>query len=123
MKSSGPLKCAIAGFLCTDSIFIRQKVDEHMNCEDIAMNFLIANYSGKAPLKVTPRKKFKCPNCPVNSLSYATEHMVERSKCINYFAEIYGRMPLKTVEFRADPPLFLDNVPAPMKKWPGVGSL
>jgi glucuronyl/N-acetylglucosaminyl transferase EXT2 len=64
----------------TVAIAIRTWVDNHMNCEDIAMNFLIANYTGKAPIKVTPRKKFKCPNCPVNSLSYATEHMVERSK-------------------------------------------
>lgn len=102
---------------------IRSWVDDHMNCEDIAMNFLIANYTGKAPIKVTPRKKFKCPNCAAVNLSYATEHMVERSDCINFFAKIYGRMPLKTVEFRADPLLFLDNVPPPMKKFSGVGSL
>jgi hypothetical protein len=24
-----------------------------MNCEDIAMNFLVANYTGKAPIKVS----------------------------------------------------------------------
>jgi hypothetical protein len=23
-----------------------------MNCEDIAMNFMVANYTGKAPIKV-----------------------------------------------------------------------
>ena len=31
---------------------IRNWVDSHMNCEDIAMNFLVANYTGKAPIKV-----------------------------------------------------------------------
>ena len=31
---------------------VRNWVDTHMNCEDIAMNFLIANYTGKAPIKV-----------------------------------------------------------------------
>ncbi|CAI8051261.1 Exostosin-2 [Geodia barretti] len=31
---------------------IRQWVDVHMNCEDIAMNYLIANYSGLPPMKV-----------------------------------------------------------------------
>lgn len=31
---------------------IREWVDEHMNCEDIAMNFLVANITGKAPIKV-----------------------------------------------------------------------
>ena len=32
---------------------IRKWVDQHMNCEDLAMNFLIANYTGKAPIKVS----------------------------------------------------------------------
>ena len=31
----------------------RQWVDEHMNCEDLAMNFLISNMTGKPPIKVT----------------------------------------------------------------------
>lgn len=35
---------------------IKEWVDEHMNCEDIAMNFLISNITGKAPIKV---RKFK----------------------------------------------------------------
>ena len=32
---------------------IRDWVDLHMNCEDIAMNFLISNYTGLPPLKVS----------------------------------------------------------------------
>lgn len=31
---------------------IKEWVDEHMNCEDIAMNFLVSNMTGKAPIKV-----------------------------------------------------------------------
>jgi len=31
---------------------IRDKVDEYMNCEDIAMNFLIAHLTRKPPVKV-----------------------------------------------------------------------
>lgn len=31
---------------------IKQWVDEHMNCEDIAMNFLVSNTTNKAPIKV-----------------------------------------------------------------------
>lgn len=31
---------------------IKEWVDEHMNCEDIAMNFLVANITNKAPIKV-----------------------------------------------------------------------
>lgn len=32
---------------------IKEWVDEHMNCEDIAINFLVANITGKAPIKVS----------------------------------------------------------------------
>ncbi|KAK3595238.1 hypothetical protein CHS0354_021555 [Potamilus streckersoni] len=103
---------------------IKAWVDEHMNCEDIAMNFLIANITGKAPIKVTPRKKFKCPEC-INKemISADITHMVERSDCINQFASIYQSMPLKYVEFRADPVLYKDNFPSELKIFNDVGSL
>ena len=35
---------------------IKNWVDAHMNCEDIAMNFLVANITGKAPIKVRGKK-------------------------------------------------------------------
>lgn len=99
-------------------------VDEHMNCEDIAMNFLMSNVTGKAAIKVTPRKKFKCPEC-VNTemLSSDLSHMVERSDCINQFTRIYQAMPLKSVEFRADPVLYKDDFPDVLKKYKDIGSL
>lgn len=31
---------------------IKDWVDDHMNCEDIAMNFLVANVTNKPPIKV-----------------------------------------------------------------------
>ena len=69
------------------------------------MNFLVANLTGKAPIKVTPRKKFKCPECAntdllSTDLSEMREHMAERTDCINRFAKIYGRLPLRTVRFK-----------------------
>lgn len=75
-------------------------------------------------LKVGPRKKFKCPKC-INTemLSADLHHMVERSNCINKFTQIYGRMPLKNVEFRADPVLYKDNLPAQLKKFNEIGEL
>lgn len=103
---------------------IKSWVDDHMNCEDIAMNFLVANVTGKAPIKVTPRKKFKCPEC-VNTemLSADITHMVERSECINQFTSLYESMPLKSIEFRADPVLYKDNYPIELKKFNDIGSL
>ncbi|XP_078077161.1 exostosin-2 isoform X2 [Mustelus asterias] len=103
---------------------IKNWVDAHMNCEDIAMNFLVANMTGKAPIKVTPRKKFKCPECTaIDGLSLDQTHMVERSECINKFASVFGIMPLKVVEHRADPVLYKDDFPEKLKSFPNIGSL
>ena len=106
---------------------IKKWVDDNMNCEDIAMNFMVANITGKAPIKVAPRKKFRCTTqqC-INSdmLSAGIQsHMIERSDCINMFARLYGHMPLKTIEFRADPVLYKDNFPGKLKKFNDLGSL
>jgi glucuronyl/N-acetylglucosaminyl transferase EXT2 len=96
-----------------------------MNCEDIAFNFLVANLTGKPPIKVTPRQKFRCPECP-NGVALSADlggHMVERSECISKFAQIYGMMPLRTVDFRADPVLFRDDFPSQHKWFNDIGSL
>ena len=44
-----------------------------MNCEDILMNFVIANATGKAPIKVSPRKKFRCQDCSSASPSLSVD--------------------------------------------------
>ncbi|KAJ8322306.1 hypothetical protein KUTeg_000777 [Tegillarca granosa] len=69
---------------------IRDKVDEYINCEDIAMNFL-----------VTSRWTFRCPGCP-QTLSNDISHFEERHKCINYFVKVYGYMPLLYTQYRVD---------------------
>ncbi|XP_043256356.1 exostosin-2 [Colletes gigas] len=103
---------------------IREWVDEHMNCEDIAMNFLVANITRKAPIKVTPKKKFRCPECTnTEMLSADLTHMMERTQCINRFSSIYGSMPLQSIEFRADPVLFKDIFPEKLKRFNDIGSL
>ena len=103
---------------------IRDWVDERMNCEDIAMNFIASNHTGKAPIKVTPRKKFKCSECATGgSLSLDENHMVERSTCMNHFMKLYGGLPLKSVDFRADPVLFKDDFPEKLKRFSDVGML
>ncbi|KAF7287989.1 hypothetical protein GWI33_000049 [Rhynchophorus ferrugineus] len=103
---------------------IRQLVDQNMNCEDIAMNFLVANITNKPPIKVTPRKKFKCPECTnTEMLSADKGHLESRSHCVDEFSKIFGRMPLKSVEFRADPVLFKDPFPEKLKRFNNIGSL
>ena len=103
---------------------IKDWVDDHMNCEDIAMNFIIANHTGKAPIKVSPRKKFKCVDCITGgSLSLDQGHMIARTDCINLFSKAYGVMPLQTVNFRADPLLFKEEFPEKLKLYPNMGEL
>lgn len=103
---------------------IRDWVDSQMNCEDIAMNFLVANITNQSPIKVTPRKKFKCPECTnTEMLSADLGHMVERSACVDRFAREFGKMPLQAVEFRADPVLFKDPFPEKLKRFNDIGSL
>ncbi|XP_053211601.1 exostosin-3-like [Panonychus citri] len=89
---------------------IREKVDELMNCEDIAMNFLVSHITRQPPLKVTSRWTFKCVGCPVR-LSEDDSHFQERHKCINYFTSLYGYNPLLQTQFRADSILFKTRIP------------
>uniref|UniRef100_A0A914W8V3 Exostosin-2 n=1 Tax=Plectus sambesii TaxID=2011161 RepID=A0A914W8V3_9BILA len=101
---------------------IKRFVDERMNCEDIAMNFLIANLTSQPALKVTPRKRFLCPGCPAVGISADSQHLQERSECIDFFSNVYGYNPLRTVEFRVDPVLYKSpHVPYQMKEFPAVG--
>lgn len=94
---------------------IRDKVDEFMNCEDIAMNFLVSHITRKPPVKVTSRWTFRCPGCPV-SLSEDDTHFQERHKCINFFSQVFGYMPLLNTQYRADSILFKTRIPHDKQK-------
>lgn len=94
---------------------IRDKVDEYMNCEDIAMNFLVSHFTRKPPVKVTSRWTFRCIGCPV-SLSEDDTHFQERHRCINFFAKVFGYMPLLNTQFRADSILFKTRIPHDKQK-------
>ncbi|RVE45912.1 hypothetical protein evm_009446 [Chilo suppressalis] len=103
---------------------IRRWVDDNFNCEDIAMNFLVANVTRKPPIKVTPRKKFKCPECTnTEMLSADARHMSQRSACVDRFAKIYGHMALKPVEFRADPLQYRETSSGIPHVYPDIGAL
>ncbi|XP_065217618.1 exostosin-3 [Planococcus citri] len=94
---------------------IRDMVDEYMNCEDIAMNFLVSHLTRKPPVKVTSRWTFRCPGCPV-SLSEDETHFNERHKCINFFTKVFGYTPLLYTQFRADSILFKTRIPHDKQK-------
>ncbi|XP_058810381.1 exostosin-2 [Phymastichus coffea] len=103
---------------------VKEWVDYYMNCEDIAMNFLVSNMTNKAPIKVTAKKKFRCPECvSTEMLSADSKHMIQRSECVNKFSSAFGRIPLIPVEFRADPVLYKDSFPDKLKRFNNVGNL
>ena len=89
---------------------IRRVVDEFMNCEDIAMNFLVAHISRQPPIKVTSRIQFSCDKC--SSLWTRPDHYKERSQCINMFVDEFGYLPLLYTQFRADSMLYRTQQPS-----------
>ncbi|CAG5017817.1 unnamed protein product [Parnassius apollo] len=94
---------------------VRDYVDQYMNCEDIAMNFLVAHITRKPPVKVTSRWTFRCPGCPV-TLSADETHFHERHKCIQFFSQVMGYTPLLSTQFRADSVLFKTRIPHDKQK-------
>ncbi|KAG7294689.1 hypothetical protein JYU34_022966 [Plutella xylostella] len=56
-------------------------------------------------------------------LSADARHMTLRSACINYFTKVYGHLPLKTVEFRADPLQYKETGTGVPHMYPDVGAL
>ncbi len=76
---------------------IRQFVDDHGNCEDIAMQFLVSNMTGLPPIYVKGHLRDKGA---LNGISTKKDvvkagHTLERDACLNKLIEIYGgRNPL-----------------------------
>ncbi|GMR41238.1 hypothetical protein PMAYCL1PPCAC_11433, partial [Pristionchus mayeri] len=94
---------------------IREHVDKVTNCEDIAMNFLIAHLTREPPLKTTSKWTMKCDTC-TESLWSDGDHFNERHECIRLFQNIYGYNPLRYSQYRADSILFKTRIPADMQK-------
>lgn len=74
-------------------------IDETQNCDDIAMNFLIAKHIGKpSGIFVKPVNMGnleKETNGGYSGMWHRAEHFLQRSYCINKLANIYASMPLK----------------------------
>ncbi|CAL5050070.1 unnamed protein product [Urochloa decumbens] len=76
---------------------IRKYVNENRNCEDIAMSFLVANATGAPPIWVQGRI-FEIGSSGISSLK---GHGLQRSRCLNTFAAMYGNMPLVATTVKA----------------------
>ncbi|PUZ59192.1 hypothetical protein GQ55_4G021100 [Panicum hallii var. hallii] len=76
---------------------IRNYVNENRNCEDIAMSFLVANATGAPPIWVQGR----IFEIGVGGISSLKGHGLQRSRCLNTFAAMYGHMPLVVTTVKA----------------------
>jgi hypothetical protein len=84
---------------------IRNYVDDHRNCEDIAMSFLVANETSLPPIYVRGTlKDYGAFNGISTSKWNKAGHMQERNTCLNELVEYYdGKMPLVKGHFVAAP--------------------
>ncbi|XP_053447865.1 exostosin-like 2 isoform X1 [Nycticebus coucang] len=74
-------------------------IDETQNCDDIAMNFIVAKHIGKPsgifvkPVLMSNMEKES--NSGYSGMWHRAEHFLQRSYCINKLVNIYDSMPLK----------------------------
>ncbi|KAG6041143.1 hypothetical protein E4U41_005867 [Claviceps citrina] len=72
---------------------LRAYVDEHFNCEDLAINYLVSMLTGEGPLLVKGRDPY-VSFVPEKGISSKPGHMEVRDQCLNDFNELFGCMPL-----------------------------
>ncbi|XP_053324806.1 exostosin-like 2 [Spea bombifrons] len=78
---------------------VHDMIDQTQNCDDITMNFLVANHTGRpSGVLVKPtdmRNLEKEAGSGYTGMWHRAEHLLQRSYCLNKLAQIYGKMPLK----------------------------
>lgn len=83
---------------------VRAYVDENHNCEDIAMQFLVSNATGLAPVYVRAPLWFyvstKFDGVGRAGISGKKGHHRQRGQCITDFAAMYGGLPLQSAPLR-----------------------
>ncbi|XP_036622076.1 exostosin-like 2 isoform X1 [Trichosurus vulpecula] len=74
-------------------------IDETQNCDDIAMNFMVAKHIGKTsgvfvkPVEMGNLEKETSSG--YSGMWHRADHFLQRSYCINKLVKIYDSMPLK----------------------------
>ena len=85
-------------------------VEHYGACEDVAMNFLIADIVKKPPIKILPQKSFQDLYSKTIKHSQLAQLHEHRQKCMGTLVEIFGYMPLMKSQVRMDPLLYRDPV-------------
>ncbi|KAH9322624.1 hypothetical protein KI387_017263 [Taxus chinensis] len=89
-------------YTCHSPKGVREFVDKVRNCEDIAMNFIVADRTGVGPVLVegSPRDWGDTRNSEGGlvvdaALSSLEDHRKRRGGCITEFHKLWGHMPLR----------------------------
>jgi len=72
---------------------VRAYVDEHFNCEDIAMNFVTSMLTCEGPLQVSGLHR-PTNEAPKAGISTKPGHLEARHACISSYVDMFGHMPL-----------------------------
>ncbi|KAL6055864.1 hypothetical protein QOT17_016487 [Balamuthia mandrillaris] len=77
----------------------RQLVDSFMNCEDILMNFVVANATGRPPVIVDVSiRKALIRKLGKSGVSAKDDHYERRNTCIRLLGEMFDGIPLRYAE-------------------------
>ena len=93
-------------YACEMPPSIREYIDQECNCEDIAMNFVVANSSNQGPLLVKGKlrdygdtrnsvQSDAADLVSTSALSAKKQHRKRRGDCITDFHRLWGAMPLR----------------------------
>lgn len=72
---------------------VRAYVSKQCNCEDIAMNFLVANLTSKAPIYVRDTNKLDIGGH--NGLYNRPQHILQRTSCLQEISSLLNGIELK----------------------------
>jgi len=89
---------------------VHRMVEHHGACEDIAMNFLVADITKKPPIKMLPQKTFQELYSKNTKHSKLLQLFERRQRCMETLVDIFGYMPLVKSQVRMDPLLYRDPV-------------
>ncbi len=82
---------------------VRSYITEHMNCEDLAMNWMVSGLTGSAPLAVAPKGRLldmgTLRGDNLKRISLRSGHLDCRSACLTTFEGILGPCPLIFAEY------------------------
>ena len=83
---------------------LRAFVDDHRNCEDIGMSFMVANVTHAPPMWVKGSyQDYGQWFGSSGGISSGSTHQDTRDLCIDTFTRLFGRMPLVTGHHKSIP--------------------